>query len=75
MSPEDLSGLATRLAAMDRAALMRILRGMDCEFELDFTDEFLQTVSLARLRHIILAARLHEGRRHGHPTRTKAKRT
>jgi len=75
MSPEDLSGLATRLAAMNRAALVRVLRGMDCGFELDFTDEFVQTVSLERLRHIIMAARLHERCSHGHPTGTKAEST
>jgi hypothetical protein len=72
MSPQNRSALATRLAAMSRAELVRILRGMHCTFQLDFTDEFLRTVSLERLRHIILAASLHERRCPDHPTGTTA---
>jgi len=48
-----------RIATMDRAALTRMLRRLDCDFELDFTDEFLASISLPRLRHIVLAALLH----------------
>jgi len=44
---------------MNRAGLIRMLRRLDCDFELDFTDEFLADISLPRLRHIVLAASLH----------------
>lgn len=48
-----------RIAEMDRTGLVRMLRGMACKFELDFTDEYLQDVSIERLRHIAVAACLH----------------
>jgi hypothetical protein len=35
---------------------------MRCPFNLDFTDEFLDSVSVERLRHIVLGACLHECR-------------
>jgi hypothetical protein len=36
------------------------LHRLRCRFQLDFTDDFLESVSLERLRHIALAASLHE---------------
>ncbi len=51
--------LAGRIAGMDRPELISLLRGMECSFDLDFTDEFLDGISLERLRHIILGAALH----------------
>ena len=47
-----------RISNMDRKGLVRMLRTMDCDFELDFSDEFLRSVSLERLRHIAVAASL-----------------
>ena len=44
---------------MDRVSLIRMLRGFHCEFDLDFTEDFLNTTSLSRLRHIVLAASAH----------------
>jgi hypothetical protein len=51
--------LLKRAAEMDRLQLIGMLRSLHCGFELDFTDEFLETVSLERLRHIVVAAALH----------------
>ena len=51
--------VAEKIQRMDRNRLVRMLRGMQCDFEMDFTDEYLQSVSLDRLKHIILAASLH----------------
>ena len=51
--------LAEQLQRMDRRRLVRTLQGLHCPFDLDFTEDFLRTVSLSRLRHIILAASLH----------------
>jgi len=47
---------------MGRSGLVGVLGRMQCGFPMDFTDEYLATVSLERLRHIVLAAALHEGR-------------
>ena len=52
--------LAAKLATMDREGLICILRTMRCTFPLDFTEEFLQTVGVERLRHIVLAAAVRE---------------
>ena len=51
--------LMDRIRSMDREGLVRFLRNLDCDFPIDFTDEFLGSLSLGRLRHIILAAVLH----------------
>lgn len=48
-----------RISMMGRKGLVRMLRKLHCDFELDFTDEFLRGVSLERLRHIAVAAALH----------------
>ena len=47
-----------QIARMDRTSLIKRLRSMECDFALDFTDEFLRGVSLGRLRHIVTAAAL-----------------
>ena len=62
MSARQLESIATRIAAMDRPQLIESLRGVKCSFDLDFTDEFLRSVSVERLRHILMAAALHESR-------------
>jgi hypothetical protein len=55
--------LVGRIGSMDRAGLVDELRRMRCEFPMDFTDEFLSSMSVERLKHIVLAASLH-GRAH-----------
>ncbi len=50
--------LAGELAVMDRQNLIGMLSSLDCGFQFDFTKEFLDSVSLERLRHIVLAASL-----------------
>lgn len=51
--------LVSMISRMDRDELKNMLRSLRCKFKLDFTDEFLATVSIERLRHILLAAVLH----------------
>ena len=58
-SQQELDNLANRLAKASRADLIRMLRRMECEFKLDFNDEFLCSISLQRLRHILMAVTLH----------------
>lgn len=48
------------IAEMDRSELIGLLKTMHCSFELDFTEEYLEQLSLEYLRHILEAASLHE---------------
>ena len=40
--------LADKIGRMDRADLVRTLRGLECNFKLDFSDDFLESVSIER---------------------------
>ena len=60
MSPQATDKLVRKIAVMDRNHLIRMLKNFRGNFRLDFTDQFLNSVSLERLRHICLAAHLHE---------------
>jgi hypothetical protein len=50
--------LVAQYAEMDCGSLMRQLCALDCDFVLDFTDEFLASLDIEHLRHIVLAAAL-----------------
>ncbi len=60
MSPKELDDYVARIVTMNRTDLIDVLRRMNCAFAIDFTDEFLNSISIERLRHIIMAARLHD---------------
>lgn len=47
---------AVSIATLDRDELKRQIKNFHGSFKLDFTDDFLDAVSLDRLRHILLAA-------------------
>lgn len=55
----DTEQLVVRIVGMDRPELTRTLRQLRCSFEMDFTDEFLDALSIDRLRHVVLAAAQH----------------
>lgn len=57
-----MEDLAARIARMERGELTRMLLSMDCTFPVDFSREYLESMSVDRLRHIVLAAGLHERR-------------
>ena len=59
MTPGQLDATLVRLAQMDRKELIRFIRQIRCSFELDFSDDFLHSMSLERLRHVTVAALLH----------------
>jgi hypothetical protein len=59
MDSQAINNLVTEIAEMDRLRLVVYLREMKCSFPIDFTDEYLETVSLDRLRHIAVAVSLH----------------
>ena len=50
--------IAAEVAAMDRKAVIAELSNFRAGFPLDFTQEFLESLSDGRLKHILLAARI-----------------
>ena len=56
---EEAEDLACRISAMGREELITLLKSMRCSFVLDFTEEYLASLPLDRLRHVVLAAALH----------------
>ena len=52
---------ATSIATLGRNELTRKIRNFHGRFKLDFTDEYLNKLSVERLRHILLAALINAG--------------
>ena len=52
--------LASRIAVMNRKQVLREITQFSGRFSLDFTRDFLESQSLNRLRHILLAAQLQQ---------------
>jgi len=48
--------LATAIAALGRDELKKQIRDFRGRFRLDFSDDYLDSLSLERLQHILLAA-------------------
>jgi hypothetical protein len=59
MLPEELEQLADEIQRMDRRMLLAQLTAGGFDFDLDFTDDYLNQCSVNQLRHILMAARLH----------------
>lgn len=53
---------ATSIAALGRHELTRRIRNFTGRFKLDFTEDYLNRLSVDRLRHILLAAVMNAGR-------------
>jgi len=47
---------ATSIAALDRNELKKRIRNFRGRFKLDFTEDYLNNLTVDRLRHILLAA-------------------
>jgi len=47
---------ATSIAALDRNELKRRIKTFRGRFKLDFNEDYLDSLSIDRLRHILLAA-------------------
>ena len=62
---QDMQDIADRVASLSRAELVVMLKSKRCGFRMDFTDEYLRSISLTRLRHIVIAASLQEARSGG----------
>jgi len=53
-----LDHLTVSIASLSKAEIKRKLKSFKGKFKLDFTEEYLNKLSLERLRHILLAAML-----------------
>ncbi|HRK30730.1 MAG TPA: hypothetical protein PLD59_06595 [Tepidisphaeraceae bacterium] len=52
---DQIEQLVTTISAMSRPVLIEQFRSYPARFPLDLTDDFLQSASIERLRHIFLA--------------------
>lgn len=57
-SVKYLDRQATSIAALGRDELTRRIRNFKGRFKLDFTEDYLNKLSVDRLRHILLAAQI-----------------
>ena len=55
-SKEYFDQTATSIAALGKNELKRRIRNFRGRFKLDFTEDYLNNLSVDRLRHILLAA-------------------
>ena len=55
LASHQIDELICLVAALDRPALIRQIQAYRASFPLDFTDEFLISIPLDRLRHIFVA--------------------
>jgi hypothetical protein len=55
-APRHFERRATSISALSRDELKKRIKGFRGSFKLDFTDDYLDAISLERLRHILLAA-------------------
>ncbi len=53
---EHFEAEATSIAALGRSELTRRIKNFRGRFKLDFTEDYLNNLSVDRLRHILLAA-------------------
>ncbi len=60
MTSTQIENLLLRISSMDRPAVMCALRKLQCTFNLDFTDEYLESLSIERLQHLLLGASMHD---------------
>ncbi len=52
--------IVSTIASMGRPQLVSLLRRMRCGFEIDFSDAYINSMNLDRLRHVALAASMHD---------------
>ncbi|MDP6636224.1 MAG: hypothetical protein QGG42_15095 [Phycisphaerae bacterium] len=52
--------IVSTIASMRRPQLVTLLRRMRCGFEIDFSDDYINSMNVDRLRHIALAASMHD---------------
>ncbi len=64
MTPNDpLERMTVTIAGLGRDEVKARIKGFHGSFRLDFSDEYLDGLSVDRLRHILLAALMTAGRK------------
>ena len=63
-SEEYFEQTSTSIAVLGRDELKRRIKNFRGRFKLDFTDDYLNNLSVDRLRHILLAALINAGFRY-----------
>jgi hypothetical protein len=61
---ETLEQTSTSIASLGREDLKKQIKNFRGRFRLDFTDDYLNSISIDRLRHILLAAIINTGAYH-----------
>jgi len=61
-SRKTLDGLATSIMSLKKGEIIKRLRCFNGRFKLDFTEEYLDSLSPEKLRHILLAAMMTSSR-------------
>lgn len=56
MTSENLDKIATSIASLGKEDVKTRIKTFKGRFRMDFTDEYLESLSIDRLRHILLAA-------------------
>lgn len=72
LASAQVEELICLVAALDRPAIVSQLHAFPASFPIDFTEDFLSTVSLDRLRHILVALCLQQQRLPGPSVPTAA---
>ncbi len=52
--------IVSTIALMKRSQLVTLLRRMHSGFDIDFSDNYINSMNVERLRHIALAASMHD---------------
>ena len=60
MPVEVEQDIVSTIASMRRPQLVTLLRRMQCGFDIDFSDDYIRSMNLDRLRHIAFAASMHD---------------
>jgi len=53
---QNFERLARSISALDRGNIERKIKNFKGRFKLDFTEEYMQSLTVDRLRHILFAA-------------------
>jgi hypothetical protein len=59
LQSHQVEELICLVSALDRPALVAHIRNYRASFPVDFTDDFLTTASIERIRHIFVALCMH----------------
>lgn len=68
MLPAQKDSLTTQAALTDREVLINAILGMDCDFPVDLTTDYLEGLTTKKLRHVHTALCAQAGKHAAPPT-------